>query len=417
MLPDGEQFLYVVNNSTAEGLYAYSPSTKQSRLLIAAKDQAEATFVEPGMLVFARDENLMVQPFDVQRLELTGVARPIAADVQYEKRRAHINAGVSARGTMIYQAVNPPARYKFAWMDRKGERTLLAPDPTPMRSGFASLSKDGRRVVVELSGSRGEATVAVIDLERGIKVQVGDPKSTTNYGGLWAPGEQAVIISSDLSPGIQSVASFPLSGGPGIPVVKGEPGFEYVATTFSPDGKTMLFTQTSMIDKLPDIMATGVGKDQPAARFMQTPEAEWGPRFSPAGDIVAYTIASEDDTTAVLNVVSYPTPSAPVQVSNTPVTLASGVWIGPNELSWVDTSRRAWSTTITTKDGRLDVGTPKPMFGGLPMDKQIGIVDYDISRDRFLIIIEAEPREDPQLIMVSDWRQTPTAPTQSAADR
>jgi hypothetical protein len=176
----------------------------------------------------------------------------------------------------------------------------------------------------------------------------------------------------------------------------------------------MLFTQTSMIDKLPDIMTMGLGNDQPAARFMQTPEGEWGPRFSPAGDIIAYIVAPEEDTTAVLNVVSYPTPSAPVQVSTTPVTLSSGLWIGPNELSWIDTSRRAWSTTITTKDGHLDVGAPKAMFGGTPLEKQIGILDYDMSRDRFLISIEAEPREDPQLILVSDWRQ---APTQPAADQ
>jgi hypothetical protein len=159
-----------------------------------------------------------------------------------------------------------------------------------------------------------------------------------------------------------------------------------------------------MIDKLPDIMAQGLDKDQPATRFMQTPEGEWSPRFSPAGDIVAYTVSAEDDTSAVLKVVCYPKPSAPVQVSTTPVAFASGLWTGSGELSWVDTSRRAWSTTITAKDGRLDVGVPKAMFDGKPLDKQIGILDYDITRDRFLIAIEAEPRDDARLIMVSDWR-------------
>ncbi|XVJ58702.1 MAG: protein kinase [Tepidisphaera sp.] len=404
MLPDGERFLYVVNNSTAPGVYAYDPSAKEPKLLIAGKDSTEAIFVEPGMLVFARDENLLVQPFDVQRLELTGSARPIAGDVQYDKRRAFINAGVSPRGTLIYQVVNPPTRYKLAWMDRKGEQTPLPAEPAAFRSAFASLTKDARRAVIEITGSRGESSVAIIDLDRGIVVPVGDPKASFNYGGLWAPGEQSVIIGTDLIPGIQSIASFPINGGPGTPVVKGEYGFEYWATTFSLDGRTMLFTRASMIDKLPDIMTVDLGKDQPATRFMQTPDGEWNPRLSPDGDIVAYAVSAEDDASAVLKVVTYPTPFAPVQVSATPVTLTSGLWVGPTELSWVDTSRRAWSSTITAKDGRLDVGVPKPMFGGTPLDTQIGLLDYDIPRERFLIAIVDEPREDPRLIIVSDWR-------------
>jgi hypothetical protein len=81
------------------------------------------------------------------------------------------------------------------------------------------------------------------------------------------------------------------------------------------------------------------------------------------------------------------------------------MWVGPAELAWVDTSRRAWSTTIVAKGGQIDVGAPKPMFEGAPLDPQIRVLEYDIPRERFLIAIEHEPREDPQLIIVSDWRQ------------
>ncbi len=405
MLPDGERFLYVINNSATPGVYAFDPSTKQSRLIIAGEGATEASFVEPGMLVFARDENLMVQPFDVRRLELTGTARPIAADVQYDKRRAFISAGVSSRGTLIYQVVNPPTRCKLAWMDRKGERTPLSVEPTAMRSGNTSLSKDGRRAVFELAGNRGESFVSIFDLERGIKVPIGDPKSMFSYGGLWAPGEQSVIVSSDTSPGIQSLVSFPMSGGPGVPVVEGEYGFEYGATSISPDGKTLLFNQSSVTDKLADIMTRGLDTNQPAKRFMQTPEAEWNARFSPAGEFVAYTVSGEEDTIAALKVVAYPTPSAPVQVSATPVLLNSGLWIGPGELSWVDTGRRMWSATVTSKDGRIEIGVPNPMLNGQPLDKQVGVLDYDMARERFLVAIEAEPRDDPRIVIVSDWTQ------------
>jgi eukaryotic-like serine/threonine-protein kinase len=408
MLPDGQTFLYVVNNSANPGVYAFDPATKQSRLILpGAEGVTEATYVEPGMLVFATAENLMVQPFDVRRLELTGTARPIAADVQYDKRRAFISAGVSARGTLVYQLVRPPSRFRLAWMDRKGERTPLPVDPMALRSaGFGSISKDGRRAVVELAGSRGESLVTIVDLERGIRVTVGDPKALFTYGGLWAPGDQGVIVGFDTSPGIQSLVSFPTTGGPGARIVEGEFGFESWATSVSPDAGTMLFSRASVSDKLPDIMALALDKDQPAKHLMQTPEGEWGPRFSPTGDVIAYTVAGEEDASAVLKVVSFPTPTAPVQVSATPVVIGSGLWVGPNELSWVDTSRRAWSTTITSKDGRIEVGAPKSMLDGRPLDKEVGVLDYDLPRERFLISIEDEPREDVRLIVVSDWRAT-----------
>ena len=41
------------------------------------------------------------------------------------------------------------------------------------------------------------------------------------------------------------------------------------------------------------------------------------------------------------------------------------------------------------------------------LDKQIRILDYDSARERFLIAIEDEPRDEPRLVIVSDWRQAP----------
>jgi hypothetical protein len=77
-------------------------------------------------------------------------------------------------------------------------------------------------------------------------------------------------------------------------------------------------------------------------------------------------------------------------------------------------ARRVWSATIEVKDGRIDVGAPKPMFDGKPLDAQVELLDYHIASKRFLIAVEDEPREDPRLIVVSDWRQdgAGAAPTQ-----
>jgi Tol biopolymer transport system component len=293
--------------------------------------------------------------------------------VHYDKTRDYINAGLSPRGTLIYQLVNPPTRFKLAWMDRKGERTNLPVEPLPIGFAGAGLSKDGRRAAISLAGNRAESSILVVDLERGIRTPLGDPAVTFTWGHLWGPGDQSVI-GSEVRADKQILVNYPLSGGPGTRVFEGQSGFEHDPASVTPDGKTLLFTESSLRDKLPNILTIVLDKDQAPKRFLQTPEGKWTPRLSPPGDIVAYLVAREEDLVGVLKVVAFPTPSASVQVSATPVVYGGFLWISAGELAWVDTSRRVWSATITTKDGRFDAGVPKPLFDGRPLDKQVGIV-------------------------------------------
>lgn len=107
---------------------------------------------------------------------------------------------------------------------------------------------------------------------------------------------------------------------------------------------------------------------------------------------MAYIVSNEVDVGALLKVVAYPTPSAPVQVSSTRVAGGHG-WLSAAELYWLDLSRRMWSATVSSQGGQLDVGAPKPMFDGQPLGKDVGIVGYDMPRERFLIAIDDTARE------------------------
>ena len=84
-----------------------------------------------------------------------------------------------------------------------------------------------------------------------------------------------------------------------------------------------------------------------------------------------------------------------------------GLWIKPDEVAWMDPSRKTWSATVTTQDGRLEVGIPKPLFQGQSLDKQVAVLDYDNKGNRFLVAVEDSPRDDLQLVIVSDWRALP----------
>ncbi len=399
MLPDGQRFLYFAMNAAKPGVYAFDPASQQSRLVL--EGETEAVFVEPSALVYGRDENLVVQPFDLERLELTGSPQPIAAGVQWDSRRVSISMGISSRGTLVYQPVARASTYKLAWMDRKGERTPIPVEPFPL-GDRVSLAPDGRRAAVDLAGDRGESLLAVLDLERGVRTSLGDPRAKFYYGVLWSPVGPR-ILTSDSNPVRQQLVGFPLAGGPPAPLFESDPEFEYAAGSITADGRTLLFTAVPMRDKIGDVWTLDLEQGRAPERLMTTPEAEWNPLVSPAGDAVLYSVSDEEDRGAVLKVVAYPTPSAPVQVAPNRTTASFG-WLAANELYWVDLSSKAWSATVSATGGTVDVGVPKPMFDGRALDEGLHIVACDLARERFLVAIEDRAREDAQLVLVSDWR-------------
>lgn len=91
---------FVVSPGAVPGVYAFDPATKDIKLVM--KSESEAFFVEPGHLAFVRDSNLMIQPFDPRRLELSG-AQPIAAGVHSSYQRQIVNMSIGAQGTLVYQ--------------------------------------------------------------------------------------------------------------------------------------------------------------------------------------------------------------------------------------------------------------------------------------------------------------------------
>ncbi len=398
MLPDGRRFLYYSQNTSKPGVYVFDPANKQARRVVECL--TEAVFVEPSALVFARDENLVVHPFDLDRLELTGSPKPIAAGVQWDSRRVALNMGLSARGALVYQPVARAGTYKLAWMDRKGERTLLPIEPLAV--GAATLSADGRRAAVNLVGNRGESLLGALDLERGIRTSIGDPQARFYYGALLSSDGQRIFTADSNGPG-QILISFPFGGGSPTQVLKGEPKFEYGLSSITPDGRSLLLAKAPQRDKVGDLIVIDLEGDPAPKTLMTTAEAEWNPSIAPSGEVVAYVVSNEEDLGGLLKLVTYPTPSAPVQVTSSRVALNFG-WMSAGELYWLDLSRKVWSATVASKGGQLDVGPPKAMFEGRSMDKELGILAYDVPRERFLIAIEDSPREEAELILVSDWR-------------
>ena len=106
-LPDGRHFLYhsVTGSHEQRGVYVGSLDSKEVKRLVGGESGAE---FGQGNLLFVRNDTLMAQRLDLQRLETAGSASPVAEDVAFcfttgkaffhlRERGARIPDGRSAR--------------------------------------------------------------------------------------------------------------------------------------------------------------------------------------------------------------------------------------------------------------------------------------------------------------------------------
>jgi serine/threonine protein kinase len=172
-LPDGTHFVYIraSDDWKKSGIYLGSlnakPEMQSSTRLVASRWQpgyTPSTDSNSGYLLFIREATLMAQPFDNQRMEVKGVAMPIAEGVS-------LSGGGGAGGWADYSASSrdsvaflPRALDQLTWYDREGKALGVAGEPAVFW-GAPAISPDGSRVAVsERTGE--DANIWALDLSR-----------------------------------------------------------------------------------------------------------------------------------------------------------------------------------------------------------------------------------------------------------
>ena len=142
-LPDGRHFLYLGHEGDEQRgkLYAASLDSPEPKLVLDENTSAEYA---NGYLFFKKDENLVAQPFDAQRISLTENPVPIASKLDYSTFRALGSFSVSTNGVLVYRnSYESPEQ--FVWLDRTGKQ--LGTVGEAGNYGEPVLSPDGRTAV------------------------------------------------------------------------------------------------------------------------------------------------------------------------------------------------------------------------------------------------------------------------------
>jgi Tol biopolymer transport system component len=179
--------------------------------------------------------------------------------------------------------------------------------------------------------------------------------------------------------------------------------------SWSPDGKTLVFTQMDKPEQGSDIYALPLDRDRQPVAVVQTKFSEGSPKLSPDGRWLAY--ASDESSRPEVYVIAFPGPGPKVQISTLGGT--DPVWRRDGTELYYRSGDQMMVVEITARD-TITASKPKVLWKGKYLagaGSSCGMSgptssNYDVTPDgqRFIMIKDAsENLECSALRVVSNW--------------
>ena len=392
-LPDGKHFLYFARSTKTENnaIYVGSLDSEERKLLLNAN--SNVAYSPPGYLLYNREGTLMAQPFDAERLQLTGDPVPVAEGVQFNPPSGGGGAAftTSESGVLAYRAGGGGSfQHTLVWVSRNGaEQPLTAP---PRAYDLPRLSPDGRRVVVEIAPQ-----VWLYDVARNTLTRL-TFEGTENQNPIWTPDGKRIVFASNKDGPVGNIFGQMADGSGGLErLTTGE--YLQIPKSLSADGKLLAFHESNPTTQR-DIWVLRLS-DRKAQPFLRTKFNEGGEEFSPDGRWLAYV--SNESGRPEIYVQPYPGPGGKWQVSVE----------GGTEPMWSRNGRELFyrsgtkmMAVETTMQPIFSAGTPRVLFEGQYLTSVFPIpgTAYDVSPDgqRFLMVKQGE-QVPTQINVVQNW--------------
>ena len=396
-LPDGRHFTYYVRGGPdIRGVYLGQLGEPGGRRVLDA--DSGATYASSGHLLFVRQGTLFAQAFDLDRLQLTGNASPVADQLAVGDFAAAVSA--STAGPIAYRTGAAGDQRQFVWVDRSG--TEMGRVGNPGRGFTApSLSRDGHRLAFWQSVG-GNPDVWLLDVGRGVSSRFTFDPADDVYP-IWSPDGKSIAFSSNRK-GAHDLYVKSAADTGREEVLLRTPETE-VAVDWSRDGRFLLYM---VVDPAPwSLWALPLHGDRKPMRVMQTDSDRSFGQFSPDGKMIAYS--STESGHWEIYVQPFPGPGTKSLVST-----AGGIsarW-GPDgkELFYIALDDRLMAVPIRlASDGEsVEARTPVPLFttrvGGAL--QQTGFTpQYVVAPDgRFLMNTVVEDPNASPITVILNWK-------------
>jgi serine/threonine protein kinase/Tol biopolymer transport system component len=414
VLPGGEWLLFTLATAaTADGwdkAQIVVQSLKSSERKTLVSGGSDGRYLPAGHLVYALGGVLFAVPFDLPRLAVTGGPVPVVEGVKRSQGTtgaAHFS--VSNTGSLVFvpgPASTSSALSDLALVDRNGAAQPLKLPPGAYE--YPRLSPDGKRIAVGSDDGK-DAIVWIYDVAGASSAR------RLTLGGrnrvpVWSADGERVAFQSDREGDLGLFWQRADGTTAAERLTKPDKDTAHVPESWSPDGKTLLFSVAKGSSyavaalSLPDKKVTPVGGIQ--SRF--PPSAT----FSPDGRWVAYSATPPGPPTAgSLFVQPFPTTGATY-----PISKGNGfhpMWSpdGKELFYFTGYSLQFVAVSVTTRP-TFTFGNPVPVPSGFLERGQNAERNDDITLDgkRFLGVVAAGqtasgPPAAPQIQVVLNWTE------------
>ena len=349
-LPDGRHFLYTVTGGPeSRGIHLGSLDGKENRRLL--NDISDGEYSPLGYLLFRRENALVAQAFDADRLQFTSDAFPIAEQVGYDASLFRAFFSISQTGVLAYNSNS--GKTQLAWVDRNGKQLSLVGQPRNYLRPW--LSPDEKQVSVDDLDAQGNRDIWIIDLARGNPTRFTFDPAAEVYP-VWSPDGSRIVFASNRE-GVFNLYQKPATGA-GKEELLLKTDLVKTPTDWSADGRFIIYTVTDPKTKY-DLWVLPLFGDQKPFPFLQTEFNEGAGRFSPDGRWMAY--ASDESGDWQVYVQSFPARSGKWQVSTNGGSFPAWRRDG-NELYYISPDKKVMAVDVKGTDTSFERGVPKALF-------------------------------------------------------
>ncbi len=392
-MPDGEHFLYLARTlagSIGERDAIYVASLDTTFLPRAIVNSGTNAAYANGHLLFAREQTLMAQPFDVDQMQTTGDAVPIAERLDLATQSGNISFSVSQNGVLVYQGGVVSEGTKFVWYDRNGKQAGVI-DQSAYKFE-ARLSPVGKKIATAVVDPiSGNTHIWLYEIARSIWTRLTfDPY---NYRWpIWSPDGRTIVYLRESSLWQKA------SSGEGSEELL----FKSVNTLFpedwSADGKFIAYT-TNGPNTQTDIwvLPMSAASERKPFLFLQSKFREEYAAFSPDGRWIAY----QSDVTGVMEIYirPFPGPGGSKQVSAAGGGLPRWRQDG-KEIFFAGFNTNILAADIKLSETTVEIGAVRSLiqFNGVSEN-------FDVSSDgkKFLVVTRGENIGSSALTLVVNW--------------
>ena len=396
MLPGGETVLYTFaagnsGNTSATWdnaqVVAYSLKTGTRRTLV--QGAMEGRYLPTGHIAYAVRGVLFAVPFDLRRLEVTGGPVPLVEGVRTDTSTVHYS--VSGTGSLVYL----PGPFSGA----SGHQDLAFVEPAkgtvePLKLPIGQyetprVSPNGKRVAFGVDDGR-EQMVWIYELAGATAMR------RLTFGGknrspVWSADSDRVAFSSDREGDTAIFWQRADGSGTAERLTKPEQGASHVPESWSPDGKTLLFSTVKGPNQSLWMLSLQDKKTSPFDGVQSINPID--ATFSPDGRWVAYQ--SYETGNGQIFVQPFPSTGTKYQITKTTGNCHHPLWSRDGKNLFYIPGRREFAVVSVTTTPSFAFSNPTSLPRGVFAEGGPDTIrNFDDTRDgRLVAVVPAGPTE------------------------